>query len=115
MFSSILSSKKENGNDQLRRPRKNYGVNLYKEFKNEYLENYSLNILYNHYGKHFDTHSSLFSTIEMDSTDIVDVKISKKLNKNSYFIKITNLLDEKYQRPHGYGQEGRIIKFGLNF
>ncbi len=40
---------------------------------------------------------------------------SKKLNKNSYFIKITNLLDEKYQRPHGYGQEGRIIKFGLNF
>ena len=115
MFSSILSSKKENGNDQLRRPRKNYGINLSQEFKNEYLENYSLNILYNHYGKHFDTHSSLFSTIEMDSTDIVDVKISKKLNKNSYFIKITNLLDEKYQRPHGYGQEGRIIKFGLNF
>ena len=115
IFSSFLSSKKENGSDQLRRPEKTYGVNFSKKIETNYLGDLDLNLLYNHYGKHFDTHSSLFSTIEMDSTDIVDVKISKKLNKNSYFIKITNLLDEKYQRPHGYGQEGRIIKFGLNF
>ena len=28
IFSSLLSSKKENGTDQLRRPEKNYGVNI---------------------------------------------------------------------------------------
>ena len=77
------------------------------------LGNLNLNITYNHYGKHFDTHSSSFNTIEMDSTDIVDLKITKKLNKSNFFVKVTNALNETYQRPHGYNQESRMIKFGF--
>ena len=52
------------------------------------MNDYNFNLQYNHYGKHFDTHSSNFSTIEMDGTDIVDIKIEKKINNLNYFLKI---------------------------
>ena len=111
LFSSFLSSKKENSADQLRRPEKNYGLNLSKKIEHSVFGKLNFNLIYNHYGKHFDTHSSSFSTVEMDSTDLVDLK----LKRNNYFIKITNVLNEIYQRPHGYNQEGRVIKIGLKY
>ena len=77
--------------------------------------NLKFNIIYNHYGKHFDTHSSNFSTVEMDSTDIINLKITKELNNSDFYIKVTNLLDETYQKPHGYNQEKRFIKFGIKY
>ena len=51
----------------------------------------------------------------MDSTDIIDLNITKKLNNGNFYIKITNALDETYQKPHGYNQENRNIKFGIKF
>ena len=115
LFSSFLSSKKENGADQLRRPEKNYGLSFSKKINNSFLSDFNFNLAYKHYGKHFDTHSSNFSTIEMDSTDIIDLNISKKLNNGNFYIKITNALDETYQKPHGYNHENRNIKFGIKF
>ena len=114
-FSSFLSSKKENGASNTRRPSKNYGLNLNNKFTNKYIGNFQLGLKYNHYGKHFDVHSSTFSTIEMDSTDIVDIYLTKKINSTNYFLKISNILDENYQRPHGYNQERRALKFGFKF
>ena len=115
LFNSFLSSKKENNADQLRRPIKNYGLNLSKKINSNFLGNLIFNLKYNHYGKHFDTHSKNFNTIEMDSTDIVDIMITKKQKDNNFFIKITNTFDETYQRPHGYNQEKRAIKFGIKY
>jgi len=114
-FSSFLSTKKENESDQLRRPEKNYGLDFSYKFKNEKLGDFDLNILYNHYGKHLDTHSSNFSVIEMDSTDIFDIKLEKEIKNSKIFLKINNLLNEYYQRPHGYNQEGRMIKVGYKY
>ena len=114
-FTSFLSSKKENNSDQLRRPEKNYGLNLNKKILNSSLGNFIINLSYNHYGKHFDTHSTNFSTIEMDSIDLVDLKIIKKLHKGKVYFKINNMLAENYQKPHGYNQEGRIIKIGITY
>ena len=51
----------------------------------------------------------------MDSTDLIDLKISKKLNNGNFYIKLTNVLDETYQRPHGFNQEKRAIKFGFKY
>jgi vitamin B12 transporter len=115
LFSAYLSSKKENDSDQLRRPENNYGINISKKIKNSFFGDLNFNVKYNHYGKHFDTHSSNFSTIEMDSTDIIDIMITKKLENSNFFIKITNAFDETYQRPHGYNQEKRAIKFGIKY
>lgn len=115
IFSSFLSSKKENGASFTRRPSKNYGFSLNNKLDNSYFGNFNLNLSYNHYGKHFDVHSSNYSTIEMDSTDIVDLNLTKKFNNTDLFIKVSNLLDEGYQRPHGYNQDGRILKFGVKY
>ena len=115
LFTSFLSSKKENNADQLRRPEKNYGLNLSQKINNSFFGDLSFNIKYNHYGKHFDTHASNFSTIEMDSTDTIDIMVTKKLPNSNFFIKITNAFDETYQRPHGYNQENRAIKFGIKY
>ena len=98
----------------MRRPRKTYGINLNKNFyKNEQGE-FNLNLTYKHYGKHFDTHSSSFNRIEMDSSDITDIKLSKNFRDILGYIKINNLFDETYQRPHGFNQENRLLTFGFN-
>ena len=113
--SSFLSSKKENSSDQLRRPEKNYSFNFLKKVDTSFIGNIKLNLAYHHYGKHFDTHSSSFNTVEMDSTDIVDLVIIKKYKGKNFSLKINNLLDEEYQRPHGYNQDGRALKFVFNY
>ena len=51
----------------------------------------------------------------MDSTDIINLNLTKKVYDNDVFIKINNLFGEKYQRPHGFGQDARIIKFGIKY
>ena len=112
-FTSFLSSKKENSSDQLRRPEKTYGISLNKKINIYSLGNFNFNTNYKHYGKHFDTHSTSFSTIEMDSTDIVDLSISKKINDYIFSLNIDNFLNENYQRPHGYPQNDRQIRFGF--
>ena len=49
----------------------------------------------------------------MDSTDIIDVSLKKDFKMFDVYFKITNLLNENYQRPHGYSQNGRLFNIGL--
>ena len=107
---SSLSSKKTNGDAQIRRPEKTYGVKYTKNFHTNFFGPLQLNLKHQHYGKHWDTHSSNWSTILMDSTDIINLSIAKKINDQNWSLNISNLLDEVYQRPHGYMQEGRHIR-----
>ena len=51
----------------------------------------------------------------MDSVDMVDLQINKNFKSGSYFLKISNLFNENYQKPHGYNQEKRLINFGYKF
>ena len=51
----------------------------------------------------------------MDSTDIVDIMVMRKFENSNFFVKITNAFDETYQRPHGYNQEKRAVKFGMKY
>ena len=112
-FTSLLESKNKKNQAQLRRPKKNYGININNKINTNLLGQINFNIQYKHYGKHFDTHSSTFNRIEMDSTDLVNLGIKKKISNKSVYVRINNLLDEKYQRPHGYNQTGRLLNFGI--
>ena len=116
LFSSFLSSEKKNGNAQLRRPENNYGF-IYSINKSTYylLGDINLNIIYNHTGKYFDTHSSTFQTIEMDSTNVLDLALNTIINGNEMYLKISNILNETYQKPHGYNQENRVIRLGFRY
>ena len=44
------------------------------------------------------------------STDIVNLSIIKNLNRSVYFIKLSNLLNERYEKPATYSQDGINIK-----
>ena len=43
----------------------------------------------------------------------MNLSLSKNTVFGSIFFNITNLLDEKYQRPYGYSQDGRNFRIGL--
>ena len=49
----------------------------------------------------------------MDSTDIVNLNLSKNYKEFQLFLNTTNIFDENYQRPHGYSQDGRAFKIGM--
>ena len=51
----------------------------------------------------------------MDSTDIVDLILNKKFGNFDFYLNISNLFDENYQRPHGYNQEKRFFKIGIKY
>lgn len=113
LFFTQINSEDESQKKQLRRPKHSYGFNLVQKINTQLFGKYDLNLNYKHYGKHIDTHSSTFSRIEMDSTDIVNVGLSKKIKTHKLYFKISNLLKETYLRPHGYKQPGRHISFGF--
>ena len=113
IFANSLSSKQKNGKDQLRRPEKTYGAKYEKNLNTDYFGSLKFRFKYQHYGKHWDTHSSNWSTILMDSSDIADISLLKKYQGYDWSFNINNLFDESYQRPHGYTQEGRQIRFGV--
>ena len=113
LFFTQINSEDETKKRQLRRPKHSYGFNLVKKINSKIFGNYDINLNYKHYGKHVDTHSSTFSRIEMDSTDIVNIGLSKKIRTHKFYFKISNLLKETYLRPHGYKQPGRHLGFGF--
>ena len=113
-YYSYLSSKKD-GSHQLRRPQENYGVSINNEIKNNFFVKLNIILDYNHYGKHYDTHSSTFSTVEMDSSDIVNLNFIKKINKMEINLNVENIFNETYQRPHGYEKEKLNLMIGLKY
>lgn len=113
LFNSITSSKKTNSENQLRRPSKTIGATFEKKIESSPIGSFDIFAKYKYYGEHLDTHFSNFSTITMDATNLLDVSILKKIKKSSWSINITNILNEDYQRPHGYSQEKRSIKIGF--
>ena len=109
LFNTISSSKQEDGSHQLNRPDSTYGINYFKKFKNNIIGPFNINYNYKHYGKAFDYDPGV---TKVDSTDIMNFSLSKEFPLGLFSINITNLLNEKYQRPVGYEQNGRQFKFG---
>ena len=110
IFNTISSSKKTDGNHQLNRPDSTYGISYDVNINNSLFGPLAINYNYKHYGKSFDFAPSV---TKVDSTDIMNFSVSKKINFGVLNFNITNLLDEGYQRPHGYSQNGRLINIGF--
>jgi vitamin B12 transporter len=104
------SSKKINGQSQNRRPDRTYGVNYTKKFTNDLVGPFSLNYNYEHFGKHIDYDGG---NTKVDSTDIMNLSLSKEMYGNNFSLSISNLLDEQYERPATYSQDGRKLRFGF--
>ena len=112
IFNTISSSKQADGSHQLNRPDSTYGVNYDISINETFVGPISLKYTYKHYGKSFDYKPSI---TKVDSTDIMNISILKETNLGILSFNITNLLDEIYQRPEGYTQNGRLFNLGFKF
>lgn len=107
VFATSLSTKKANGTDQLRRPEHSLGANYVKVLD----KGLNFNIDYEFFGKHFDTHNVTYNTITMPETHLVNIGLSKDYYGYDIGFRINNLLDEDYEKPHGFSQNKQKLGF----
>ena len=105
-FATFSKSKTEKGVSQQRRPDLNYGANFSKKFINSAVGPFNMNLNYKFTGKHLDYDGG---AAVAKSTKIVDVIFSKDLFGSIWNLSITNLLNEKYERPLTYTKDGRRL------
>ena len=114
ILSSTLSKSREgNGRPQLRRPEKQFGINYTKKIISNFFGPFDLKYDYRHIGKVEDWKNGSVRS-KVDSSDIMNLSLSKKLSKQIWSLNIFNLTDEVYQRPDTYNQERRRISLSFN-
>ncbi len=109
---TFSKSREGSGRPQLRRPEKQYGIKYSKEFATNLLGPFEISYDYRHIGKVEDWKNGT-TRAKVDSSDIMNLKLSKNIFSTNLGINILNLTNENYQRPDTYNQEGR--RFELSF
>jgi len=112
LSNTFSKSREGDGTPQLRRPEKQFGIKYSRKFISNFAGPFDLNYDYRHVGKVEDWKNGSVRA-KVDSSDIMNLSISKDLFGNKWSLNILNLTDEAYQRPDTYNQEGRRI--GLSF
>ena len=111
IFNIFSKSRKTNGQAQNRRPDLSYGANYSKKILLSLVGPFSINLNYKYTGQYIDWDGSANS--RQKSTDIVDLSFKKKLSDNTFSLKLTNIFNERYEKPATYSQNGRQIRFGF--
>ena len=93
----------------MRRPEQSLGFNYERTVSRDW--SYYAN--YNFVGEHFDVHNSNWSTITMPETHLLDIGITKNYYGYEIGLSINNVLDQDYERPHGFSQDDRKINFSF--
>ena len=112
LSNTFSKSREGNGTPQLRRPEKQFGAKYTRKFISDFFGPFDLNYDYRHVGKVEDWKHGSFRA-QVDSSDIMNLSISKDFYGSKWSLNILNLTDEAYQRPDTYNQERRRI--GLSF
>ena len=111
LSNTLSKSSEASGRPQLRRPEEQYGVNYSAKLNSTLVGSYGVNVNYRHQSGSEDWVGSVRK--KTDSTDIVNLILSKEMLGMKWFLSGTNLTDEYYQKPYGYNQKGRA--FNLSF
>lgn len=112
IYSNFSKSRKFNGQAQNRRPDLSYGFNYSKKIDLNKFGPFKFNIYYKYTGKFIDYDGSKNS--RQKSTDLVDLSIKKNFYGNIMSFDFTNLLNERYEKPATYNQDGRQFKMSLS-
>ena len=113
LSSTLTKSREGNGRPQLRRPEKQLGINNTKKIISNFFGPFDIKYDYRHIGKVEDWKNGSVRS-KVDSSDIMNLSLSKKLSKQIWSLNIYNLTDEVYQRPDTYNQERRRISLSFN-
>ena len=109
LFTNFSKSRKANGQAQARRPDLSYGANYSKKIESNLYGPFNLNLNYKYTGQFIDYDGSKNS--RQKSTDLVDLSIKKNWFDSIVSINLSNLLNERYEKPATYSQDGRKISF----
>ena len=112
LSNTFSKSREDDGSPQLRRPEQQFGLNYSRKFISNTFGPFHLNYDYRHVGQVEDWKNGSVRA-KVDSSDIMNLSISKDFYGNKWSLNIFNLTDEAYQRPDTYNQERRRI--GLSF
>ncbi len=112
LSNTLSKSRESDGTPQLRRPEKQFGVKYTKKFTETFLGPFNLNYDYRHVGRVEDWKNGSVRA-KVDSTDIMNLSLSKDFFGGKWSMNLLNLTDESYQRPDTYNQEGRRISLSF--
>ena len=111
IFTDFAKSRTTIGAHQSRRPDLSYGLNYSKKFLSEKFGSFDLYLNYKHTGEFLDWDGSKNSF--QKSTDLAGISIRKNWFGNTISLNVTNLLNENYEKPATYSQDGRKFRIGF--
>ena len=111
IFNNFSKSRKANGQTQNRRPDLSYGANYSKKILSNLFGSFNFNLNYKYTGKYIDWDGA--NNSQQKSTDIVNVAFTKNLYGNTFYLNLSNLFNERYEKPATYSQDGRQLSIGF--
>ena len=110
IMSHFAKSRTDTGGPNSRRPDLSYGLDYEKKLNTNKFGLLDLNLNYRYIGDHIDWTGSKNEFVK--SVDLVDLSIKKKIFGNNFSLSLTNLLNERYEKPATYSQDGRQFRIG---
>ncbi len=110
IISHFAKSRTDSGGPNSRRPDLSYGIDYEKKFTPAKYGPFHLNFKYRYIGDHIDWTGSKNEFVK--SVDLVDLSIRKKIFGSNFSLSLTNLLNERYEKPATYSQDGRQFRLG---
>ena len=112
LSSNFSKSREGDGTPQLRRPEKQFGINFSKKLISRFIGPVNFSYDYRHIGKVEDWKNGSTRS-KVDSSDIMNLNISKNFSGNIWSLNVLNLTNENYHRPDTYNQENRRIELSF--
>lgn len=112
VFSHFAKSRTDTNGPQSRRPDLSYSLRYSnKKINSNSFGNLGLNINYKYTGEYIDWDGSKNSF--QKSTNLLDLNLFKSDKNKVYSIKLSNILNERYEKPATYSQNGRDIYLNI--
>jgi outer membrane cobalamin receptor len=111
IFANFTKSRNVSGGHQSRRPDLTYGSNFSKKILFNKYGLFNINLNYKFTDRYLDWDGS--ANTFQKSTNLIDLSIKKNWLENSISFNITNLLNERYEKPATYSQDGRQFRFNF--
>ncbi len=111
LISHFAKSRTDSGGPNSRRPDLSYGIDYSTKFSLPSYGSFNLDLSHRYIGDHIDWTGSKNEFVK--SVDLVDMSIRKNWFGNIISLNFTNLLNERYEKPATYSQDGRMVNFGF--
>ena len=111
LLSNFSKSRTDTNGPNSRRPDLTYGLDYIAKLKSEDYGLFKLGFNYRYIGDHIDWTGSKNEFVK--SVDLVNAFISKDFQGFDISLRISNLLNERYEKPATYSQDGRQFNINL--